>query len=680
MATIKAKHTATILAKSFTNYDPATFSELAYENFKEVSADEVLATIHPFKVECMPGKSFIAIDTETFYTGVASNRLPKQVVRRWIKHGSKFIPNDFPFCISISDGISSYAVYDTLENRFAEFRKLMPLLMDTNVCKIGHNIGFDMHMLANARVDMRGELHDTYHLSKLVRADAFTHNLLDIAEEIQSDELPTVGVFERMLDSYKAQYRITDYRLFPRDLMTQYTCADTWNTVWVFKELLPKIFEWEITELYSIEQQMLRVAYSMEREGIRVDLDYENVIIPELIKEMEDAERKVYETAGTIFNLNSSQQLEAVMRKLGYGHMVKYNEPTKSMLEKGITKGNPSFDKYEMERLENEGVPLIADIQQYKAAEKLLNTFAKKLYEMRDFDGYVHCNFNTIEAKTGRFSISSPSMQNMPRRKDSRIRAAFIAPEDYELYDFDFKAQESIILVHYSRCEYLLQMLREGKDIHTAVATLIYSVPYEAVTKELREVSKSVEFAIVYGAGPQKVATMTKLPFEEAVRVMKLFLKNAPEVDNFIRSANAVAKRRRMIKTILGRRVYVNHGQEYACVNYVCQGGGADSTKTKMVLIYKFLKANGFKTKMSLQVHDSLLQTVYKEELDKHILEYLKWLQTERDLFRVPVKIDVSKCSPTWRDKVELDIKELKPPDEMLTKAENYNIWEEGLL
>lgn len=297
---------------------------------------------------------------------------------------------------------------------------------------------------------------------------------------------------------------------------------------------------------------------------------------------------------------------------------------------------------------------------------------------MRDAAGVVHCNINTIEAKTGRFSISSPSMQNMPRRKDSRVRDAFIAPPDFTLYDYDFKSQESIILVHYSKSQYLKDIIDRGGDIHTAVASIIYSIPYEEVSKELRNISKSVEFAIVYGAGAAKVSDMTGLSVEESAVVMKKFLKNAPEVDIFINTANKVAKERRTVRTIRKRPVCVERGREYACVNYVIQGSAADSTKGRMVDIHKFLKANNLKTYMALQVHDSLLNVVHKDE--EYILGYLRWLQTERELFRVTVTVDVARCVPTWRNKTDIDIEAVRPPDEMMEKMQNYDIWAEGIL
>lgn len=677
--TIRPKVTATIIPRTSSPYNPETFHQYEFTEFYVVSAKELLQRIQPKVFDFLPKERFIAVDTETFYTGVGSNRMPAHVVRRWIKgRSSNYIPNDFPFCVSFSDGTAGYVVYDTLENKFAEFKKLTSLLVDSSISKVFHNAGYDMHMLANAGVNMKGKIHDTMKISKLVRADAFTHNLFDISKELQ-DETNTILTYEQMVETYKAQHRITDYRQIPRPLMNQYTCADTWNCLEVFEALYPRIEQLNLERLYNVEIEIGVVAYDMERKGIKLDAEYEHELIPELIKEVDETEHSIYETAGITFNINSGQQLERVLQELGYGHLIVYRDPTAKMLAAGKLKGNPKFDKVEMERLENEGVPLIATIQKYKASLKLLNTFATKLYEMRDFDHIVHCNFNTIEAKTGRYSISAPSMQNMPRRKDDRVRGAFIAPEGYKLYDFDFKAQESIILAHYSRAEYLLDLLRQGQDAHKATASIVFSKPIDEVTPEERSDAKSVGFAVTYGAGASKVAAMTHKSVQEAQYIIRTYMRNIPEVDMFIATANKVAKEHRKVKTILGRQVYVERGREYACVNYIIQGSASDSTKVRMLDIYKFLKANDYKTFMSLQVHDSLLQNVHDDEAE-YILGYLKWLQTERELFRVNVNVDVALCHPSWKDKVDIDVEGIKPPEEQLEKMRNYNIWEEGLL
>lgn len=663
---IKRKNTS-IVAKDYVNYDPSTFDELKKDFFNEVSAETLLKEVQPIKFDFLPGREFIDFDTETYAYGLLpNNRIPPNVVRRFIKpRGSTiYIPNDFPFCVSVCDGKQSFVVYDTLENGFKEFKKLEPLFMDMGIDKVGHNVGFDLHMLANAKVNMRGKLHDTYFLVKTAIADRLSYDLFSIAKELKMG----ITEFESMVKQYKALHRITDYRRFPKDLMTQYTCADVWNSLYAFETYYPAIIEQDQSELYEIENSMLKVAFAMERAGVRIDADYEQQLIPALEKEATDAENAIYETAGRPFNINSGKQVAGVLDDLGYGHLVHYNRDT----------GNPKLNKDEKARLESLGVPLIEKMNIFQNATKLLNTFALKLYEMKDSIDMVHCNFNTCEAKTGRFSISSPSMQNMPRRKDDRVRGAFIAPEDYTLYDFDFKSQESIILAHYSKAESLLELIRSGKDAHRATASIVWGVPYDEVTKEQRGDAKSVGFAVTYGAGADKVANMTGKTVQEARRIISEYMAGLPEVDTFIKLANRVAKKRRYIKTIKNKIVYVEPGREYACVNYIIQGSAAVSTKMRMVDIYKYLKSQNYKTYMILQVHDSLLNCVHRDE-EEFILGKLRWLQTDRDLFDVEVKVDVAKCHPTWKDKEDVVVDEIPLTQEELDAMNAYDIWAEPL-
>lgn len=667
ISSIIAKPGATsITAKTFTQYNPDTFESLKNPNFIECSAKQVLDEIDPITFDLFPNRRFIDVDTETFYTGIPNNRMPAQVVRRWIKVGNKYIPNDFPFCISLCDGKKSFVVYDTLENGFREFKKLIPLLADTTIDKVGHNIDYDLHMLANAGVDMRGRMWDTMPEAKLVRAYAFSNRLIDLATEMPNG----ITQYEHMLDAYKAMHRITDYRQIPRDLMTQYTSADVWNSLWALPYYYPRIIENNQEELLDVENQIMRIAFSMERTGIVTDQRYiTEDLIPELKEQVATAEQKIYDEAGTMFNINSGQQLEKVLVDMGYGKSIKYDGKT----------GNPKFDKFQKERMLKEGVTLFETINTFMGSEKLLNTFAIKLSEMKDANNVVHCNFNPIEAKTGRFSISNPSMQNMPRRKDDRVRGGFIAPYGYHMWDFDFKSQESIILAHYCQSPYLIDNINAGKDIHTLFAAIINHCDYVKVIKQWRNDAKSVEFAIVYGAGADKVSAMTGQDVPACKTIIATVYHDIPEIDTFIKTANKIAKERGFMKTVMNRYVYLEKGREYACVNYIIQGSAAVSTKTRMIDLYKFLKANNYKSRMVLQVHDSLDGYV-KDTEEAELIPYWKWIQTERKLFRIPVVAESEKCIGSWRTKEECNWPAVEPPKEMLDKMEAYNIWEESIL
>ena len=673
MAIKKKDELSIIKERTWSNYSPEVLKELAHDNFIECTAEYCLEHIQPSEIPFLPGK-WICFDTETEPTGVPAHMMPANVVRRWIKRGSKEIPNDFPFCFSICDGTTSYVIYDSWNTGFKELKKLAPLLEDASINKCLHNAKYDLHMAKNAGIDIKGKIFDTLPASKICRAWALTHSLLDNAKEIDEG----VTEFEYMVDSYKQQNRVTNYALIDRDLMTQYTGADTWNGFYVCKRLARIAHEHEADgwmDLCWLENEVIKITFFAERDGVLVDASYEQPLIEALKKQAADAEAKVYEEAGCFFNMNSGQQLEQVLMFMGYGDLIKYNKPTDTMLAKGITKGNPKFRAADKERMIAEGCKILEDIQTYQKAEKLLNSFAVKLYTMNDANNRVHCSYNTVEAKTGRFSISMPSFQNMPRRGESRIRKAFIAPKGYTIYELDYASQESKIMVHYSRSEYLIEALHEGKDIHKIFASMIFDVPYETVTKDQRQIAKSVEFAIVYGAGAAKVAQMSGIREDEAKQVMADVRKRMPEVNAFIKTANNIAKERKWVKTVRGRQVYVEKDREYACVNYIVQGSAADCTKTALVRINKYLRANNYKTKFILQVHDSCMFYVADDEAGI-VVPKLLYLMAETELFRVPITADCGVSTDgTWAGKEDKDIKPEPPTAEELANMDSYSIW-----
>lgn len=667
------KKASSIKERTYMAYSPEAVKALSRPNFIECDAEYALKHINPAPIEGLSGK-WICFDTETEPTGIAANLMPPNVVRRWVSRGSKDIPNDFPFSIQLCDGTNSFCIYDSWSKGFEEFKKLREILSEPSIGKTAHNGKYDLHQCKNAGIDVRGQLFDSLPASKICRAWALTHSLADNAKEIENGILD----FEYMVDEYKSRFRVSNYAQIDRDLLTQYGCADVWNGFYVTKRLLAIAREHEDDgwlPLILLENEIIKITYLAEREGVLIDDSYKDALFESLTLQKDEAERKVYEAAGEFFNMNSGQQLESVLKKLGYGSLIKYGEPTQAMLNKGITRGNPRFRKDDKERMISQGCTILEDIQSYQKAEKLLNSFAKKLYTMKDAENRVHCNFNTAEAKTGRFSISLPSFQNMPRRGESRIRKAFIAPEGYTIYELDYASQESKIMVHYSRDEFLINSLHEGKDIHKIFASMIFAAPYEEVTKDQRQVAKSVEFAIVYGAGAAKVATMSGISEYEAKQVMADVRKRMPSVDVFIKTVNKIAKERGWVKTVRGRRVYLERGREYACVNYCVQGSAADCTKGAMKRVNAYLRGNKYKTKLVLQVHDSMMFYVANDEADI-VIPKLKYLMAETNLFRVPITADVGKSTDgTWAGKDDVPVDALAPTPEEQAKMDAYDIW-----
>jgi DNA polymerase-1 len=206
---------------------------------------------------------------------------------------------------------------------------------------------------------------------------------------------------------------------------------------------------------------------------------------------------------------------------------------------------------------------------------------------------------------------------------------------------------------------------------------MIFDVPYDSVTKDQRQVAKSVEFAIVYGAGAAKVSSMSGISEAEAKQVMADVYKRMPEVNAFIKTANSIAKERKWVKTIKGRQVYVEKGREYACVNYIIQGSAADCTKVALRRINQYLRANHYDTKFILQVHDSCMFYVKDSEADI-VVPKLLYLMAETELFRVPITADCGiSTDGTWAGKEDKDIKPMPPSPEEQKAMDNYNIWED---
>lgn len=381
------KPKSVIQSKDFKPYDGKNFKTPS--NFYDCDADTVLQMIKPFDVD---GKKFIVVDTETHPIDLASTDLPFNVVRRWIGTGKTAKPQDFPFCISICDGINCFTVFDDYENNFNELAKLQPLLEDTSIGKICHNWKYDAHMLQNSQLFLGGEQHDTVILAKLVDENRKSYQLVDLARGCGG-----ITEYEDMVDYYKKANKITDYRQIPRNLLAAYANADVWNCFKVFTNEYGLLGDCK--ELYYIELKLMQALYDMERVGMRVDVNYKPIVEKELQDRADAAERKVYELAGGMFNMNSTKQLVDALVKVGVDP---YSLPKTG-------KGNVSVDKDVMAELEKQGVEIVKYILEYRKCTKLLNTYVVGIYGQRDSVNRVHGNINQVEATTGRMSVTKPA-------------------------------------------------------------------------------------------------------------------------------------------------------------------------------------------------------------------------------------------------------------------------------
>lgn len=630
-------------------YIPDSFAkEHKVENFYVVAnAEELLSKIEPYE---FMGKRIITFDTETHPHFKSSLSLPASVVRRWVGSGKSATPQDYPFCISVCDGKSCYTLFDSVDNDFAELKKLSTLLEDPTIEKIAHNTKFDMHMLANVGMKIVGKLHDTVVLTKLTDENRRSYQLRDLAAGLDEG----ITKFEFMVDAYKQTAKVSDYRHIPRELLSEYANADVWNCFHVFINEYPKLFTDELDSIYNNEMELMIALYAMERYGMRVDTAYEQPLKDELQQLADDAEAAIYEEAGKMFNINSTKQLYDVLISLG--------------VDKGLIaltdKGNPKLDKNALANLaENHNVSIVQKILEYRKYDKLLTTYADGIYSQRDAENRVHGSINQTEATTGRMSITKPALQTLPK-KDKRIRRAFIPEDDCNLWFFDLDQVEYRLFAHYAKLPSLLEQIAQGYDVHTATAATLFNRNMEELIQKmhegdeeaslLRSRAKTINFALIYGMGNQALANDLKVSLTEATDIKARYFSTMPEARVFINTVQQVIKMRGYIKNFFGRRRRLDPDDCYKAPNALIQGCAADYIKYKIVRMYKYMMYNKLKTRMINVVHDEVVVSIAKCE--EHLAPIIRWLMSDFTTFRCPITAGAEYSSVSWGNKEEPDI------------------------
>ena len=663
---IQAKKKPVIKKGSGYAYIPDTFEKEHKVPFFHVvqSAQELLDKVHPFE---LMGRRFITFDTETHPHFLSSQDVPECNTRRWVGSGKHATPQDYPFCISICDGTNSYTLFDSIDNDFAEMRKLAPLLEDPKIEKIAHNTKFDMHMLANAGMKLVGRLHDTVVLAKLIDENRTSYQLRDIAARLPRG----IVKFEYMVDNYKQMNKVSDYRHIPKQLLSEYANADVWNCYLEFMHDFPKLIEEDLMNLYDNECELMIALYAMERYGMRVDTSYESSLKQNLQELTDSAERAIYEEAGKIFNINSAKQLYEVLLDLKV-------DPT---LIGKTDKGNPKLDKDALNNLaENHNVSIVQKILEYRKYEKLLTTYAEGIYSQRDASDRVHGSINQTEATTGRMSITKPALQTLPK-KDKSIRRAFIPDDDYTMYFFDLDQVEYRLFAHYAKATSLLDAIANGYDVHAATAATIFHKDVHEFVKLVeagdeeataaRQKGKTINFALIYGVGISHLGELLKVSESEATALRAAYFSNLPEARTFISTVQQVIKMRGYVKNFYGRRRRLDIDDCYKAPNALIQGCAADYIKYKIVKMYKYIRYNKLKTRMINVVHDEVVINIHNSELDH--APVIRWIMSEFEEFRCPITAGSEYGNPSWGQKVEEDIGFTKPTDfEYL----NYNVFD----
>ena len=401
--------------------------------------------------------------------------------------------------------------------------------------------------------------------------------------------------------------------------------------------------------LSDIEIPLARVLASMEREGFSVDrVGLENYS-DKIGARLEESLRKVYGLAGCEFNLNSPKQLSDVL----------FSEDKLNLPHGKKTKSGYSTNADVLESLRDKH-PIINEILQYRALQKLKSTYCEGLLKVIDNDGRIHSTLNQTETRTGRISSAEPNLQNIPVRTElgRELRRFFNAKEGYMLVDADYSQIELRVLAALAKDENMINAFISGADIHSITASQVLGVPLEEVTPNDRRKAKAVNFGIVYGIGAFSLSNDIGTSVVEADRYIKGYLANYSGVASFMEKAKKDAKEKGYAETYFGRRRYlpellesnaIRRGfGERVAMNMPIQGTAADIIKIAMIRVFERLKEEYPEAKLIMQVHDELIIEAPENDAE-NIAALLKETMENACELSVPLTVEVA-CGKTWYD------------------------------
>ena len=492
--------------------------------------------------------------------------------------------------------------------------KFKPVFENEKSIKVGQNIKYDMIVLGNYGVSIKGQMFDTMIAHYVLQPEL--HHGMDYLAEVYL-KYDTIKIEELIGAKGKNQRNMRD--LSPTDIY-KYACEDADVTL-KLKNILEKELETNgVKELFEeIEMPLVPVLAYIERNGVRIDTEALKETSRNFTIRMREIEEEIYKLAGTEFNVSSPKQVGEVL----FDRLKIVEKAKKTKTGQYVT----SEEVLESLKGKHE---IVGKILEHRGLKKLLGTYIDALPELiNPKTGRIHTSFNQTVTATGRLSSSNPNLQNIPVRNEDgkEIRKAFIPDDGCEFFSADYSQIELRIMAHLSEDDNMIEAFREEQDIHAATAAKIYKINIDEVTREQRSKAKTANFGIIYGISVFGLAERLNVDRKEAKELIDGYFENYPKVkaymDKSIRSARdkgyieTIFKRKRYLPDINSRNAVVRGYAERNAINAPIQGSAADIIKVAMIRIYKRFMDEGIKSKMILQVHDELNFSVLREEKEK---------------------------------------------------------------
>ncbi|QYR11651.1 DNA polymerase I [Prevotella sp. Rep29] len=486
-----------------------------------------------------------------------------------------------------------------------------PVYENESIQKVGQNIKYDMEVLRNYGIELKGKLFDTMIAHYLIQPE-LRHNMDYLAEVYLGYQ--TIHIDELIGPKGKGQRSMRD--LTPEQVY-EYACEDADITLQLKNVLEPKLEEVGAKELFwQIEMPLVPVLAEMEMNGVRIDTQSLSETSAQLTQRALDIEKHIFELAGEPFNIASPKQVGDIL----FGKLRIVEKPKKTKTGQFVT----SEDVLQLLRNKHE---IVDEILKFRGLKKLLGTYVDALPKLiNPRTGHIHTSFNQTVAATGRLSSSDPNLQNIPVRGEDgkEIRRAFIPDDGCLFLSADYSQIELRVMAHLSGDEHMIAAFREGRDIHAATAAKVYKENIENVSRDQRTKAKRANFGIIYGISVFGLSERLNISRDEAKQLIDGYFATFPRVHEYMEEAKQQARQQGYAETLFHRRRYlpdINSGNatvrglaERNAINAPIQGTAADIIKVAMIRIFERFRREGIRSKMILQVHDELNFSVLPEE------------------------------------------------------------------
>ena len=514
-------------------------------------------------------------------------------------------------------------------------KSLKRLLENPSVLKVGHNIKYDMKVLARHGIQV-APVDDTMVLSYVLEGGLHGHSLDELAElHLAHDTIK----FKDVAGSGKAQ---VTFDQVPLEAALDYAAEDADITGRLYRLLKPRLATEHMVTVYeTLERPLIPVLEAMEKAGIRVDAGALKALSADFAQRLAGLEVEIHGLAGRQFNVGSPKQLGEVL----------FDEMGLEGGKKGKT-GAYVTDADVLDDLAARGHDLPARVLEWRQLAKLKSTYTDALVqEINPDTKRVHTSYGQAVAATGRLSSSDPNLQNIPVRTEEgrKIRRAFIPEKGWRLLSADYSQIELRLLAHVAGIEALEKAFGDGLDIHAMTASQVFSVPVEGMDPMVRRQAKAINFGIIYGISAFGLARQLNISRTEAGKYIEAYFERYPGIRDYMERTKTEARAQGFVTTPFGRKCHVRgineknparrNFAERAAINAPLQGGAADIIKRAMVRLPGALEAAGLKARMLLQVHDELIFEVPKAETDATAALVREVMESAAHL-RVPLVVD----------------------------------------